>query len=210
MSKYASSRALAVWLAVVAAFIGAVAFWWMQNHLRPVGGEIALQKALWLAEAILLWLVIPLFVITDSRTHVDVRRAFTVLLGLMLVRAVIELWMLYVAHIWSTWYGIVHDLICAGTLIGFMVRIAATAHPLPRKRLWLTQLGVTAAAFAPEIYFAWYMQAHFNTKGGQAVYFVPNDPAHAFTLNVTTTAVVCFSVCIGFFLQRWLHGTPER
>jgi hypothetical protein len=27
---------------------------------------------------------------------------------------------------------------------------------------------------------------------------------------VTTTAVVCFSVCIGFFLQRWLHGTPER
>jgi hypothetical protein len=209
MPRSASDRAPAVWLMVMVVFGAALAFWWIQNHWHPVGGEIALQKALWLADAILLWLVVPLMVVTDARAGVAVRSAFMALLMLMLVRGAIELWMLYVTHNWSPWYGIAHDVLCAGTLLWFMFRIAISAHPLQRLRLWLAHLGATAAAFAPEIYFAWYMQAHFNTRGGQAVYFVPDDPAHAFTLNVTTGAVVCFSAWIFIFLYRWLHGAPD-
>jgi hypothetical protein len=68
---------------------------------------------------------------------------------------------------------------------------------------------MTALAFVPEIYFAWYMQAHFTNQGEAAIYFVPDDPAHAYALNVTAAAVVCSSGYLAYFLYRWLHATTD-
>jgi hypothetical protein len=197
----------AVWGAVVSAYAAATVFWWVQNTLQPVGGAIAFQKALWLATAVVLWLIIPAFIAADVRVHAVVRRAFGVLLALMAARGLIELPMLYVFHNWSPWYGIAHDIVCMAALLWYFAQVST--QPMAR-----AHMAMTTAAFVPEIYFAWYMQAYFHTQGGDAIYFVPDDPMHALALNITTGAVVCFGTWIGFFLARWpyfnSHATAER
>jgi len=193
-----------VWTPVIAIFAAAPLFWWVQNHWQPVGGAMAFQKALWLADAVVLWIVLPLCIVRDMRIDAGVRRAFRALLILMALRAVIELWMLYVSLNWSPWYGIAHDLVCIAVLIAFLARFAAAAG-----RLWRIHAVATATAFMPEIYFAWYMQHYFNTRGDAAVYFVPDEPAHAFALNVTSIAVVCFTTYIFVFIFRWLHAASD-
>jgi hypothetical protein len=119
----------------------------------------------------------------------------------MLARAVVEGWMLYVTLDWSPWYGIAHDALCA------VVLLALAARSPPRNALESTvrmHLWVTAAFFIPEMYFAWYMQAHFVTKGAAAVYFVPDEPAYADVLNATSVAVVCLIIYLPVFLWRWI------
>jgi hypothetical protein len=116
--------------------------------------------------------------------------------------------MLYVSLNWSPWYGIAHDLACMAVLACLAARLTMTG--LPADRFWALHAGVTAFAFAPEIYFAWYMQAHFTNQGESAIYFVPDEPAHAFALGVTAAAVVCFSGYLAYFLYRWLHATTDR
>lgn len=202
-----SRHAAITWCAVAATVLAAVAFYWAQNRWQPVGGAMALPKALWLMDAVLLWLVVPLCIAADRRLAIRWRRPFQVLAVLMVFRGLAELWMLYVSLNWSPWYGIAHDLLCIAVLAGYCVQLMVSGAGADRP--WALHAGVTALAFAPEIYFAWYMQAHFTNQGDAAIYFVPDDPSHAFALNVTTAAVVCFSTYLAFFLVRWLHATPD-
>ncbi len=204
MSISGSNRRRAVWGAVLGVFAAAALFWWVQNNLRLVGGAMAFQKALWLADALVLWFVLPIFIVGDARIRAEARRAFKALLILMALRAVVEGWMLYVTLNWSPWYGIAHDLACMAALVYYFARYAPVIQPM-----WRVHIAVTTLAFVPEIYFAWYMQHYFNTQGQGAVYFVPDEPAQAFALNVTWAAVVCFTLYIFVFLFRWLNATSE-
>lgn len=203
MWSFASDRALrrATYCAIALLAAAAAAFYLAQNTLQPVGGNISIVKLLWLAGAILLWGMLPLLLLADPRLGLRLRRAFAVLAALMLARAVVEGWMLYVTLDWSPWYGIAHDALCA------VVLLALAARSYPRNALESTvrmHLWVTAAFFIPEMYFAWYMQAHFVTKGEAAVYFVPNEPAYADVLNATSVAVVCLIIYLPVFLWRWI------
>ena len=124
----------------------------------------------------------------------------------MFVRAVIEGWMLYVTFSWSPWYGIAHDVLCVIVLTAF----AALVSPCNSlERIMRAHLWVTAAFFIPEMYFAWYMQAHFITQGKSAVYFVPDDPAYAEVLRATAVTVVCLALYLPLFLGRWLLMTKS-
>jgi len=202
VSERALARTAAASLAVLV--VATVAFYWIQNRVRPVGGEISVPKLLWLGYAIALWAVVPALLAADGRISRGLRQAFAVLLVLMLARGAAELWMLYVLLNWSTWYGIAHDLVCVIALAALALR--AGRPRLPIDRVATVHLAVTAAAFLPEMYFAWYMQAHFTTSGEQAVYFVPDDPRYNEVLRVTTTVVVSLSLYFPFFLFRWLHA----
>lgn len=209
MWSFASERALrrAACAAIALLAAAAVVFYLAQNTLRPVGGEISVVKLLWLAGAILLWGVLPLLLLADTRLGPMLRRAFAVLAALMLARAVVEGWMLYVTLNWSPWYGIAHDALCAAVLLAF------AARAWPRNALEGSvrmHLRVTAAFFAPEMYFAWYMQAHFVTQGEAAVYFVPDEAAYADVLRATTVAVVCLAMYLPLFLGRWIPVSGEK
>lgn len=209
MSTFDSERALNVWVraALVAWVGGALAFYAVQNHLRPVGGDISLAKLAWLAYAVLFWFMLPALLAADPRLPAAWRRPFMALLVLMLARGLAELWMLYVSLNWLPWYGIAHDIVCAIVLGAFLARLRPISG---LQRTVFVHLAVTTALFAPEIYFAWYMVTYFNTRGDDAIYFVPDDPVHATVLNVTAAVVICLTLYLPFFLHRWLHGTPER
>jgi hypothetical protein len=143
----------------------------------------------------------------DARASARMRSAFCALFGLMSLRAVVEAWMLYVAHNWSPWYGIGHDVLCALVLGIWIVRVARGADGHRRVDAWLgLHLVVTALAFVPEIYFAHYMLAHFNTAGEGAIYFVPDDPRHGEVLRVTWGVVSFLTVYLPVFLWGWLFG----
>ena len=210
MWSFGSSRwrRLALSLSGVAIAGAAAAFYWFQNAAQPVGGDISLVKLLWLAGAIFLWFVLPLLLAADARCEDRLRKAFAVLAALMLARGVVEGWMLYVALNWSPWYGIAHDVACAAVLLALCAQAAART---PHDRLVRRHGLVSAAFFAPEIYFAWYMLTHFTTQGTGAIYFVPDDPRYAVVLRVTAIAVVCLALYLSLFLYRWTRAAePPR
>jgi len=209
MAKSVSSNPLAcaVLLSLAALGVAAGVFYGTQNAAGRIGGAISPQKMMWLVYALALWGVIPLAIALDRRGSVCLRQAFGALFALMLLRAPVELWMLYVSRNWSPWYGIAHDLVCTGVLLIFMLQAW-------RGRLWRTapngwlavHLAVTTAAFAAEIYFAHYMTRHFVTAGDAAIYFVPADARYSEVLRVTAVVVVGLSLYLPLFLWGWLFG----
>ena len=211
MWTFASERRLvvAVCSTVAAMLVAALLFFWAQNHLRPVGGEISWPKLCWLSYAVLLWFALPVLIAADPRLSASWRMPFAVLALLMMGRGGVELWMLYVALNWSTWYGIGHDLLCMLMLVGFACTLGRAAGAAIERTVFV-HLIVTAAMFLPEMYFAWYMQAHFTTSGDGAIYFVPDDPRYRDVLRVTIAVVVFLTAYLPVFLFRWLHGTPDR
>lgn len=195
---------LSLLAALAAAGIG---FYSTQNATGRIGGEMAVQKMLWLYYAIVLWLVLPGAILFDARASSPLRAAYGALFALMSLRAVVEGWMLYVSHNWSPWYGIGHDVLCM--IVGGIgiVGVARTRNIPARVDRWLfVHLVVTVLAFLPEIYFAHYMLANFNTTGDAAIYFVPDDPGHREVLHVTWVVVAFFSLYLPVFLWRWILG----
>ncbi|RPI45255.1 MAG: hypothetical protein EHM59_10655 [Betaproteobacteria bacterium] len=209
MARSASSNRLAcaVLLGLSALAVASGFFYGTQNATARIGGPIAPQKAMWLVYAIALWGVIPLAISLDARAAVLLRRAFGALFVLMLVRAPVELWMLYQSRNWSPWYGIAHDLTCAGVLALFLLQAARTRAWRFFPNGWLAaHLAVTTAAFTAEIYFAHYMTRHFVTAGDAAIYFVPAEARHGDVLGVTTAVVAALSLYLPAFLWGWLFG----
>jgi hypothetical protein len=199
--------------AVGATLSCALAFHAVQNRFALTGGSVALCKGIWLGLAVLFWLVLPALILADVRIAPALKRPFRWLLLLMGARGVAELFMLYVFKNWLPIYGIAHDLLCAALLCGWCarhrgLRAAGSGDP-PPAAVWRHAL-FTGALFLPEIYYAWYMQANFTTRGTSAVYFVPDDAAHSQVLAVTTAvdAVALAYLCL--FLFAWLHGQAQR
>jgi hypothetical protein len=199
--------------AVGVTLLCALAFHAAQNRLALTGGSVALSKGIWLGLAVLFWLVLPALILADARIAPALKQPFMLLLLLMGARGVAELLMLYVFMNWSPFYGIAHDVLCVALLWGWCFRRrgpGAADHRDPLASAMWRHAWVTGALFLPEIYYAWYMQANFTTRGTSAVYFVPDDAAHSQVLAVTTAvdAVALAYLCL--FLFAWLHGQAQR
>lgn len=195
---------------VAAIAAAAAAFHVLQNALALTGGGIAWPKSMWLGCAILYWFVLPALLLADARVTAPWRAPFGALLGLMGLRAVVELWMLYVSRNWSPFYGIAHDLACMALLWGLAWRAAASkGAPAGLPRTLLVHAVATGLLFIPEIYFAWYMQANFRTRGVDPLYFVPDDAAHARVLALTAAADAAAALYLPAFLYAWLHGKTD-
>lgn len=214
MLKFTSERQLArTSIAMVAGLVaGAGAFYFLQNRLGVIGGEIALPKLMWLGYALLFWLGLPLLVVCDVRSPPLLARAFAWLLALMAARAVIEGVMLYITKNWSPLYGIAHDLICMAAMAVFLARawLAGEPRTIPVARTLFLHGIVTSVLFFPEMWFAMYMHTNFNTQGAQAIYFVPDSEQHKTALRVTSAVVLALTVYLPLFLGSWLHDPARR
>ncbi|MEN3296956.1 MAG: hypothetical protein V7642_6209 [Burkholderiales bacterium] len=189
----------------------ALGFYTLQNGVGIIGGEIAFSKLIWLSYAITFWISLPLLISLDPRTPAPLGVCFRYVLWMMLLRGAIEVVMLYITKNWSPIYGIFHDVVC---MVGMLVLLVPS---LPRQKspdrpsgiLWLHGF-VTAVLFLPEMYFAWYMHTHFNTKGAQAVYFVPDALEHHRVLLLTGTVDIILTIYLPIFLVRWLYAKTDR
>jgi hypothetical protein len=214
MLKFSSERQLArTSMALIAGLVAcAGGFYFLQNQLGVIGGEIALPKLMWLAYALLFWLGLPVLVMGDSRTPPLVRSAFASLFALMAARVAAEGVMLYITNSWSPLYGIAHDLACMAALWFFLVRawLAGEPRSSPVARTVFLHGIVTSMLFFPEIWFALYMHTNFHTKGAQAIYFVPDSEQHRTALRITSAVVLALTVYLPLFLGSWLHDPARR
>ena len=184
--------------------LSGVLFHLLQNRLNLIGGAIALAKLLWLGLAILLWLGLPLLLALDGRLSPWLRYAFAFLFVSMAARGIIELWMLYVSKNWSPAYGIAHDLLCMAGLLLCLTLAWQAGEMRLHARVGLHGL-ITTLLFIPEIYFAWYMRHNFHTKGGDAIYFVPDEEKHRRVLRITASVDMMLLLYLPVFLYYWCY-----
>lgn len=203
MSNYASEAHPGSRLLLVLSLMGlaALLFYLLQNSGRIQGGDIALPKLLWLAYAILFWFCLPLLIVLDQRTTIIWRRIYAIFLTNMLLRAVLELFMMYVTVSWSPYYGLGHDLF---TVVLLLALVGACKKHL-QKGLLLSNLYIIIAMFAIEIGFVLYMLLRVS-DGEQAIYFVPGDPQHAAVLQVTWVVNLMLTGYLFVFSRRWTRG----
>lgn len=184
--------------------LAAAAFYSLQNSGVLPGGQISAIKLAWLGCAILFWYLLPGLLLMDGRMPRAARLACIVLLVGMLLRGVVELFMMYVTTNWHPWMGISHDVL-------MIVLMLLVAIPLFREsdRLYAGYLAVATAMFILESGFAWYMLAH-ATDPGATVYFVSGDPRHSGIMMVTTVCVIALIGYLIFFFRYWLYGQTKR
>ena len=186
---------------VIVTGMAALLFYVVQNRGWLEGGNIALPKLLWLAYAILFWFCLPALIVLDTRTPAVWRRIYALFLVNMLLRAAVELFMMYVTNSWSPYYGIGHDL--------FTILLLFTVAGLYRKGLQrgllLINLIAIVAMFVIEVGFVLYML--LQVSGGEhTVYFVPGDQQHAAVLQITWLVNILLTIYLYAFFRRWTRG----
>lgn len=184
--------------------MAAAAFYLLQNAGHLPGGQISPIKLAWLGCAILFWFLLPALLLLDSRMPEAARRACAVLLAGMILRGLIELYMMYVSGNWHPWMGISHDVF-------MLVLMSALIYPLRNNpdRLYSGFLLVATAMFIPESCFAWYMLT-YATEPGATVYFVAGFSAHTGVLTITAICVLALLAYLIFFYRKWLNGQTRR
>ena len=206
MSKLLSDNQLRVGFGIVIGglVLIAAAFYLIQNSGALPGGQIAFVKLAWLGCAILFWYFLPALLLMDGRMPPAARRACTILLVSMLLRGVVELFMMYVTSNWHPWIGIGHDVF-------MVVLMLAVTMPLFRDSggLYAGYLAVATAMFIPEAVFAWYM-LNYATDPGATVYFVSGDSGHDGIMIATAVCVIALIMYVVFFSRHWLYGQTQR
>ena len=184
--------------------VAAAVFYALQNSGYLPGGRISAIKLAWLGCAILFWYLLPGLLLLDGRLQGAARRACIVLLVGMLLRGVVELFMMYVTENWHPWMGISHNVL----MLALMVVVIAPLRKDP-DRLYSGYMLVAAAMFIPESGFAWYMLT-YATDSGATVYFVSGDPRHGAILAITAFCVIALLTYLFFFSRQWLYGQTQR
>jgi len=146
-------------------------FFSRQNYAGQIGGQISIVKTLWLYYAISAWIIIPIFYFHSNKTNLILSRIYKFHLISFTIRALVELWMLYVTISWIPPYGIAHDVF-AISLIAFSLwyfreklhLIADKGNVSAKRFLYSIQIGLCI-----EIVFAWLF---YRVTGGQVgIYF---------------------------------------
>jgi len=200
VSKQSLKKITAVCVAVFM-IIGAI-FYALQNQGGLPGGGIALVKLCWLFLVIFCWFIIPLLLLFDCLSPL-LKVAISVFLSSMVLRAVVELVMMFGTHNWHPHYGIGHDvlMVLLSLFLGFFV--------FKQSRLIAIYLFVMAILFTIESGFAWYMLHNVQSKTG-VIFYVPADQAHQKILTVTLIIVIALLAYIMFFIRKWLYGASFK
>ena len=175
-------------------------FYYLQNVMNIIGGNIAVVKLLWLASVIWCWYVLPLFLLQDSRLSVLEFTTCRILFANMLIRAIIELFMMYGSKNWDPIYGISHDAFSA--LLMLFLGYKHRSHKVS-KRLGLFLFAYLLIVFF-ETVFACYI---FSLQEPDSIiYFVPNEINHQGILQLTWFAVIASNLLLTRFIWKWLYG----
>ena len=151
-----------------------------------IGGSIALSKHLWLFYTIYTWFFLLNFILLRVDINPVLGLYLKIFSVLFLVRAPVELFMLFVSKNWTPPLGIAHDLIC------FVVLLAGSIHcfVFSDLKLWESLLllnlflGITLETFYA---YKFYKIVGDKTKGDQGIWFACHeDPKFQKVLKITT------------------------
>ncbi|MBS9781485.1 MAG: hypothetical protein KGV56_03230 [Gammaproteobacteria bacterium] len=181
-----------------------IGFYSLQNQPNHIGGAISFPKACWLGLAIFYWYFIPIILLLDKRSHNGngyFYKGIGVFFASMLLRAFLELYLMYGNQAWHYEYGIAHNVLSVIILMAVIVSVKKTPDtPLPLK----ITLYILLLMFCAEIYFASYMV--FVVKDGhQAVtWFIDNSAQHNLNNAITSIIVMLLIVWQIIFYEKWI------
>lgn len=190
-------------LLLLAAAVG----WFSRRQARPerarIGGALSPPKQVWLFLALGTWFVAAPLLALDPA----VSRPWRALLGafalLMLIRAPLELVLLYGLRRWTPPMGIAHDLVCLVGVAGGLPLVLARAAWPPGgadRAAGLLALGLLLT-LAIEVHHAWVfwrVVGSLGTQGQDAVWFAaPDDPRFARINRVTAWLNVPAAAALG-------------
>jgi len=172
-----------------------------QNSFGASGGAIAPVKTLWILTVIVFWYLLPVFWALDATLSHRARAVFAIFATNMLLRAIVELWMMYISDSWKHSYGIGHDI------ISFLLCLAL-AVLVRREEKWISVFfAYCAVLFVSETIFATYLRNVTGADG--SVFFLPSSEAHN-SIMIATGVVVVVSGIVGYGLIRtWTNATPS-
>ena len=179
--------------------VAAILFYGMQNAGLLPGGSIAPIKLAWLATAVLFWYLIPALLLLDRRMPAPARIACSVLLVNMILRALVELILMYGTATWHPWMGIGHDVFSVCLMLLVLRPCYGSSD-----RSYCEYLFVATAMFVPEAVFAWYMLAKAKVAG-TTIYFVPDEPAHHAIMMTTAFCILLLCIFLIRFSRQWLR-----
>ena len=144
---------------------------------------------------VLYWLVLPPLVFSSSTVSGRLKTAYLLFWLPMLARGLIEILLMYGTNTWKYGYGIIHDLFSLALLLplGLWCR-------REQPRLLAANLGIMAAMFAAEAWFANYISA-FNQNhpharlwfiGWEAPHFA-NQAATALLVSLLAIWLICLT-----------------
>lgn len=180
----------------------ALIFWPVQNAGLLPGGAIAPQKLLWLGVALWYFYALPLLIWLDPARHAGLRGVMGLFLAAMLLRGVVELYLIYVALGWSPWMGLAFN----GTaLAGLGCGLWRYRRQMGAGTGWLA-VAVLALAMGFESAFATYFHILVApdgaTTGDQAVYFVSSESGHGTILLASLAASLLLIALAPLLLRR--------
>lgn len=199
-SKTAIHRSF--WFILLALITVASVFYTIQNQGGLPGGNIALPKLFWLATVIFCWYFIPILLILDQRL-IKIKPYLALFLLNMLLRAIIELVMMYYTNNWHPYYGLGHDVFSILLTLKLASLVRYTSPTIA------TYLLAMAALFVIETGFAWYMLQNVHSGHG-VVYYVPDGNSHRMVLELTTATVLAMAAYLIFFIRKWLYASSFK
>ncbi len=185
-------------------------FYTLQNQAGRLGGGISLPKACWLGLAIFHWYFLPALLLCDKRCRQrspSFRRFFWgigVFFTSMLLRAFIELYLMYGNQAWHYEYGIVHNVL---SIVILLVVIIAVEKAPPNEHLPMPlkiTLHLLLLMFFAESYFASYMIFGLENGHRDVIWFIDGSAKHTVNNAITTAMVSLLSVWQIFFYNLWM------
>lgn len=186
------SRHTFLTLAISLLLLASVALFWLQHTGRLSGGAIAPSKLAWLTTVLVYWYILPVYWLRIS-TQPNVQLACQLFLLSMSLRAVIELYMMYISKNWLHIYGIGHDIFSVAICVIFSISLVSIHRTIALYFLFCSFL------FAVETLFALYLRS--VSKGDGSVFFLEAAPEHNTVLWLTRFAVMV-SIAVFCYLVR--------
>jgi len=138
--------------------------------------------------------LLPIFWLTDPTIPKPTKQWLALFLLSMLIRAVVELFMMYVSNNWLHAYGIIHDIFSLLLCLFIAQKLLASRQPM------VAYFFYCAILFVLETYFALYLRDVSSADG--SVFFLESGPEHTLVLWITRMAVLVSTVIFFYLLKR--------
>lgn len=160
-------------------------FGWRQNYVGGVGGPISVAKTLWLNYMLVAMYLVPIFLWRDTTLAPATRRLFGWISLSFVLRAPIELWIIFFTRAWRCGYGITHDLFTIG-LIAY-ARRSMSPDVAQRDSQALRLATLLQITLLVEMFMAWEFSR--LASPAQGIYFAADTP-HFRLVNVASWIAV--------------------
>ena len=176
-----------------------------QNRRDWIGGAISLPKVLWLNYTLIVFFALPYCLWGNASLSRSVRSLFGLALASFIIRAVIELYLLYFTRSWKCIYGICHDWITFFLVLFVWCQLPGDYSSIDRRSLVFTSIFLIT--LVAESWMAWQFSRIASPRDG--IYFASNSARFRFINSASAIIVATLYPPLIYFL--WLtRGDFQR